>query len=94
MKKIFRDEALKKSQFPDQIEEVLEVVSIKSWLLLLAIIFLIIISVIWSIFGVIYKEVKGSGILIYKDSSILEINTISAGTLKKIHVKNGDIRHC
>lgn len=65
---IFRSEALDQLSSPEQLDQLLQVVSRKSWLPLLGMAAVIIMALIWSVAGTIPITVEGAGQLHYKDS--------------------------
>ncbi|MCH9033843.1 MAG: NHLP bacteriocin system secretion protein [Planctomycetes bacterium] len=67
-KSIFRSEALDQLSSPEQLDQLLQVVSRKSWLPLLGMAAVIIMALIWSVAGTIPITVEGAGQLHYKDS--------------------------
>lgn len=67
-KSMFRSEALDQLSSPEQLDQLLQVVSRKSWLPILGMAAVIIMALIWSVAGTIPITVEGVGQLHYKDS--------------------------
>ncbi|MCH8147102.1 MAG: NHLP bacteriocin system secretion protein [Planctomycetes bacterium] len=67
-KSIFRSEALDQLSSPEQLDQLLQVVSRKSWLPILGMAAVIIMALIWSVAGTIPITVEGVGQLHYEDS--------------------------
>ncbi|MCS6822434.1 MAG: NHLP bacteriocin system secretion protein [Microscillaceae bacterium] len=89
-KQLFREKALEKLASPDNIHELVQITSARSWLVLAGISFLVFAFVIWAIFGKIPKTVSGQGMLI-QTGGIVEMNALGGGIVKKVLVKEGDL---
>jgi HlyD family secretion protein len=63
-KQTFRKAALERLSSPERLDEMMRVTSPKTWLALWACAFLIILAILWSIFGEIPERVNGVGILL------------------------------
>lgn len=87
---IFREKALEKLSSPDNIHEVIQVTSAKSWLAIFALTGLMFAFLGWAIFGEIPKIADGQGIMI-QSGGIAEINSLGAGIIREIKVNEGDI---
>jgi len=87
---MFRKAALEKLSSPEQLDVLMKVTSPRGWLALSALFAIIVVVILWSYFGAIPEKVMGQGILI-KGASIREIASTTAGQIKKINTKVGDI---
>lgn len=87
--KIFREKALEKLSSPDNIHELVQVTSSRSWLALLALLGLVLAFVSWSVLGELPKTVRGKGILI-QSGGIAEVTLLGSGIVNQILVKEGD----
>ncbi len=86
--RLFRKEALDRLSSPEELDQLMQITSPRSWLALLAIILLIIAGIAWGVWGSIAETTSGEGILIRGG-----IDTISApisGRLDDIYIRLGD----
>lgn len=86
--RLFRKEALDRLSSPEELDQLMQITSPRSWLALLAIILLIVAGIAWGIWGSIAETTSGEGILIRGG-----IDTISApvsGRLDDIYIRLGD----
>ena len=82
-KSIFRSEALDQLSSPEQLDQLLQVVSRKSWLPLLGMAAVIIMALIWSVAGTIPITVEGAGQLHY-EHSLKPLSSPAAGRIEKL----------
>jgi hypothetical protein len=61
---LFRQEALDKISSPEQLDQLLQVVSLKDWLPLASLGFVVAIALIWSIFGKVPLTAEAKGLLL------------------------------
>ena len=87
---LFRKVSLEKLSSPEQLDQLLQVTTPKSWVALLAIGFALAATVFWGIFGAIETDVAGQGILI-KTGGVLDIESLSSGQVTTLYVRAGDI---
>ena len=87
---IFRKESLERLSSPERLDQLMQVVSPKSWLPLAALGSILTVAVIWSIYGRIPVTVEGRGVLIYP-SKVVPLQSKSAGQLIALNIKVGDI---
>ncbi|RCJ26664.1 NHLP bacteriocin system secretion protein [Nostoc sp. ATCC 43529] len=87
---IFRKESLERLSSPERLDELMQVVSPRSWLPLAALGSVVGVAVIWSIYGRIPITVEGRGVLIYP-SNVVPLQSKSAGQLMALNVKVGDV---
>ncbi len=89
MRTIFRKSSLKRLSSPEQLDIMVKITSPLGWLSMLSIGFLIIIAILWGVYGSIPTKVKGMGILMR--SSIFSINAENSGKIEDIYVAPGSI---
>lgn len=87
---LFRKESLERLSSPERLDQLMQVVSPRSWLPLLALGSIVGVAVIWSIYGRIPITVEGQGVLIYP-SNVVPVQSKSAGQLMALNIKVGDI---
>lgn len=86
---LFRKKALEKLSSPDNIHEMVQVTSSRSWLALIALAALMFAFIVWSIFGQIPKVVQGQGILI-QSGGIAEVTLLGSGIVNQLLVEEGE----
>ena len=87
---IFRKESLERLSSPERLDQLMQVVSPKSWLPLLALGSLVGVGIAWSIYGRIPITVEGRGVLIYP-RKVVPLQSASSGQLLALNVKVGDV---
>ncbi|MBW4562718.1 MAG: NHLP bacteriocin system secretion protein [Mojavia pulchra JT2-VF2] len=87
---LFRKESLERLSSPDKLDQLMQVVSPRNWLPLVALGSMVGVAVIWSIYGRIPITVEGRGVLIYP-SKVVPLQSKSAGQLMSLNVKVGDV---
>ncbi|MFS0519412.1 NHLP bacteriocin system secretion protein [Nostoc sp. UIC 10607] len=87
---IFRKESLERLSSPERLDQLMQVVNPRSWLLLVALGSILGVAVIWSIYGRIPITVEGQGVLIYP-SNVVPLQSKSAGQLMALNIKVGDV---
>jgi hypothetical protein len=88
--RIFRKVALERLASPEQLDQMMLVTSPKGWLALLGVGGLLLVAIIWGVFGTIPTTVPGEGILIRGDGVKL-IDSALSGRVTKIVVNVGDL---
>ncbi|MBD2385851.1 NHLP bacteriocin system secretion protein [Cylindrospermum sp. FACHB-282] len=86
---IFRKESLERLSSPERLDQLMQVVSPKDWIPLAALGGLVVIGLIWSIFGRIPITVTGRGVLIRPDR-IVSFESPISGQLQSVNVKTGE----
>lgn len=92
MADLYRKAALERISSPEQLDKVLKVTSPMSWLALIGITIIIVVTVIWSIVGTIPVTITSAGII----SSPVGCNAVytqEAGSVVSVHVRTGDELH-
>ena len=88
-KPMFRNVAVGRVFSPDQLDGLMQVTTLRGWLVLAAVVAIITVAVLWGIWGRIPSRLVGQGILIRTGG----VNTIAAtdsGQLVALHVRVGD----
>lgn len=88
-KDLFRKASLDRLSSPERLDELIQVVSPKDWLPLLALGGLVIVGLVWSIFGRIPIAVSGQGVLL-RSGQVIELQSPKSGQLQELKVKVGD----
>lgn len=89
-REIFRKSALKKMTAPEDLDELLQVNSPRTWLLFSAISMVIAGLLVWSFFGTITQNVRGFGIIITHELP-REVVATNAGQIDSVFCKTGDL---
>lgn len=88
-REIFRKSTLKKITAPEDLDELLQVNSANTWLLLSALSMVVLGMLVWGFFGSISQQVKGFGIIKTHELP-REVVANSAGQVYSIFCKTGD----
>src|SRR5712671_718035 len=88
-RKIFREEALEHLSSPEQLDQLLQVVNPKSWIPIVTLGALLLVAILWSIFGHIPMTVEGEGLLVYP-RQVVSLQMPSAGQVVDLTIKVGD----
>ncbi|MDZ7993931.1 MAG: NHLP bacteriocin system secretion protein [Nostoc sp. EfeVER01] len=86
---LFRKEALERISSPEELDQIMQVVSPKKWLPLVAVGSLVASGLTWSFLGRIPITVMGTGIIVYP-STITSFQSPIAGRLRTVNVRVGD----
>lgn len=92
MADLYRKSSLERISSPEQLDKVLKVTSPMSWLALIGITLIVVVTVVWSIIGTIPVTITTSGIV----SSPVGCNAVYAqesGTVVSVRVRVGDELH-
>lgn len=92
MADLYRKSSLERISNPEQLDKVLKITSPMSWLALIAITLIIVVTIIWSIIGTIPETITTKGIV----SSLVGSNSIytqDAGKVVSLRVRAGDEVH-
>jgi len=89
---LFRKVALERLSSPEQIDQLMQITSLRGWIALLAIGVLLACVIIWGIWGSIPIKVNGSGLLI-KSSGIVKVTAPSSGIVKDVYFGVNDFVH-
>lgn len=86
---IFRKESLERLSSPERLDQLMQVVSPKDWIPLATLGGLVVLGLIWSIFGRIPITVIGKGALI-RPYRVITFESPISGQLKTLNVKTGE----
>lgn len=87
--KIFRKEALERLSSPEQLDQMMQVVSPQAWIPLGAAGLMLGVALLWTIFGRIPVTVSGQGVLI-APRGVTQVQSTSSGRILKLAIKRGD----
>jgi HlyD family secretion protein len=87
-KETFRKVALERLSSPDKLDQLIQVVSNKAWLVLSLIIALAVAIIIWSIFGEIAVKISSEGVLL-RSGGVLNVYSTVNGTISDVAVRPG-----
>lgn len=86
---LFRKTALERLSSPEQLDQIMQVTSPRSWLALFALGSVIVTTLFWSVFGTIPTKVNGKGIII-RAGGVYEVVSLGAGRVTEMDVQAGD----
>ena len=89
-KEIFRKAALERLSSPEELDQLMQVTTPKGWLALLGLVSLIVVALIWGIFGNIPTKVSGQGILL-NAGGVTQVSPLTTGRIQGIYVNTGDV---
>ncbi len=87
--KIFRKQALERLSSPEQLDQLLKVVSPIAWLPLATACSLVFVAAAWSVLGRLPLKVNGEGVLIYPHR-VVPFEAPNEGQILTIHIQPGD----
>ncbi|MBD2489588.1 NHLP bacteriocin system secretion protein [Aulosira sp. FACHB-615] len=88
-RRIFRQESVERLSSPERLDQLMQVVSPKSWLPLIALSSLVGVAIVWSIYGRIPITIEGRGVLIYP-RKVVPLQSKNSGQLTNVNFKVGD----
>ena len=88
-RKIFRKESLNYLSTPERLDELIKVISPRDWIPLATLGGLVLVGLVWSIFGRIPITVAGQGVLL-RSRQVIELQSPISGQLQELKVKVGD----
>ena len=86
----FRAEALDELSSPEQLDEAIQVTSPMSWLAATILLFIVVATLLWSLFGTLRTRVQGDGMIAYQDARHIDIVSRHEGHLAELLVRDGD----
>ncbi len=89
-RQIFRTAALERLSSPEQTDQLLQVTSAKSWMVLLALCGLVLATLLWGVLGQVPLQVNGHGVLIRGDS-VKAVVAATTGRVELVNANVGDI---
>jgi HlyD family secretion protein len=87
--KLFRKVALDRLSSPEQLDTMVQIVTLKSWLMVAPLIALVVLAILWGIFGSIPSKVTGKALLIQR-GGLSDITSGSTGRITAMKVNVGD----
>ncbi len=88
-KRVFREKALEGLASPEQLDQLLELTTPKEWVALIGLGSLLMIGILWSIFGSISSTVTAQGVLT-RAGGLNPVESPVSGRIRDIQVKAGD----
>lgn len=88
-RKVFRRESLNYLSTPERLDELIKVISPQDWIPLATLGGLVLVGLVWSIFGRIPITVAGQGVLL-RSRQVVELQSPISGQLQELKVKEGD----
>lgn len=88
--KLFRKVALDRLSSPEQLDTMVQIVTLKSWLMLAPLVALVVLAILWGLFGSIPWKVSGKALLIQR-GGLADVTSGSAGRITSMKVKVGDL---
>lgn len=88
-RQIFRKEALERLSSPEQLDQLMPVTDTRGWIALAGIGLLIVVAILWSIFGKIATTVEGHGVLTRREGVEL-VRSSHAGVVAEVCVAVGE----
>lgn len=85
---LFRKEALDRFTAPEQLDRLMTVTSLRSWLILLAAGIILVSTIVWGVTGSINTRVETNGVLV-NNGGVVAIPSGVAGQVSDIRVKTG-----
>ena len=89
-RQIFRAAALERLASPEQLDQLVQVISPQGWLALLGVYILLVGVVVWGLWGNLPDQVTGEGLLMV-DGGIARVTASEVGKVLKLHVQVGDL---
>lgn len=90
MGEIFRKEVLERLSSPERLDQLMQVVRPKNWLVLSTFVALVVVALLWSILGRLPTMVVGRGVLI-RPRKVLTFQAPSSGRLTGLAIQTGDV---
>ncbi len=87
---LFRKVALERLSSPEQLDQLMQVTTPRTWLALVGVGSLLIVALVWGIFGTIQTTKAGQGILI-RGGGVQTIESPESGQLVRVLVKTGEM---
>ncbi len=87
--KLFRKAALEKLASPEQLDLMMQVTPPRAWMALVGLALLLLVALIWAVFGSVGTQIRGQGILL-RGEAVLAVTASSQGPLSAVHVRPGD----
>lgn len=89
-KKIFRQAAIERLSSPEELDQLMQVTTPKGWLALFGFAGLIVVALIWGIFGNLPTKIAGQGVLL-NAGGVTPVSALISGRIRNIYVTVGDV---
>lgn len=94
--KLFREKSLARLQSPERLDQIMEVTTLADWIPLGALAIMVVLVILWTIFGRIPLNVFGQGELIFPrnaagQAEVSQLAARAAGQVVDLRVKRGDM---
>ena len=89
-KPIFRKEVLDRMSSPEQLDQAIVVTSARSWIGLAGAGLLVLVGLIWGVFGSIPTRVAGEGIISFGSGEFMQVSAVGSARLNELLVGSGD----
>ena len=89
-KGVFRQTSIERLSSPEQLDQLMQVTTSKSWIALTALTGLLVAAIVWGVLGHIPTRVQGTGVLI-KTGGVYDIVPLASGQLTDLAVRPGDM---
>lgn len=88
-KELFRKVALERLSSPDKLDQMIQVVSSKAWLVMTTVLFLTLALIVWSIVGKINIKVNAEGVLL-RSGGVFNVYSLVSGQVTDIAIRPGE----
>jgi biotin carboxyl carrier protein len=88
--KMFRKAALDRMSSPERLDQMMKITSRRGWLALVGLIALVVVALIWGIFGRVPTTISGQGLIIRPGGSF-PVPALTVGQVAAINVAAGDL---
>lgn len=89
-KQVFRKISLERLSSPEQLDQLITITSPAAWASLLAIGVLLIVAIVWGMYGSIPTKVQGQGILL-SQGGVASVQAVASGKITQVQVQVGDL---
>jgi HlyD family secretion protein len=89
-KGMFRKKALDKLSSPERLDVMMQVTSPVAWIAAGSLSVIVVLVIVWGVFGTIATKVQGQGILL-RGGAILAVTADSVGRVSELRVNSGDV---
>jgi hypothetical protein len=88
-RQIYRKEALERLSTPEQLDQLMRLTSPRAWIALLALGLLLLVALLWGLFGTISNVVEAQGVLLRR-GGVKTIEGVAPGIVTEISVQSGE----
>ncbi|WP_338846578.1 NHLP bacteriocin system secretion protein [Massilia sp. W12] len=88
---IFRQVAMERLSSPEQLDSLLQVVSRRAWLALAGLALLIIMLLLWALFGSVPTKINAQQCILVKSGGVSIVASVAGGRLTDMSVERGDM---